>query len=123
MHGRYSQPLRGADRLVEPGMVDQLRLAWRLLRDPRVTGLKYLVPALLALYVGSPVDPIPDFLLGLGQMDDVGVVILGVLMLCRLLPLLAPKEVVAEHARDLAGSARTNADTARVVDARFTVRD
>jgi hypothetical protein len=43
------------------------------------------------------VDLVPDFLLGLGQVDDVGAIGLALLVLTRLVPRLAPAEVVAEH--------------------------
>jgi uncharacterized membrane protein YkvA (DUF1232 family) len=122
MTHKQTHPLRGADRLIEPGIVGQMWLAWKLLRDPRVTGMKYLLPALLALYVGSPVDAIPDLLLGIGQVDDVGVVILGVLVIIRLLPMLAPKEVVAEYVRGRERGGDAAPRAAEVVDAQFTVR-
>ena len=58
------------------------RLAWRLLRDKRVTSLKYAIPLLLLAYLLSPVDAIPDLLLGIGQTDDLGVAVAaGVLLL------------------------------------------
>lgn len=75
-----------------------LRLAWRLYRDPRVPGLvKGIVPALAALYVVSPIDVIPDVILGIGQLDDLGVVSLALVMTVTALKRLAPREVVAEH--------------------------
>ena len=59
--------LAGAAMLLQPGILNEMKLSWRLLRDERVTSLKYLAPALLALYIASPVDVIPDLLLGIGQ--------------------------------------------------------
>jgi uncharacterized membrane protein YkvA (DUF1232 family) len=106
-------------------MRDRLRLSWRLLRDERVSTLKLALPALLVLYVVSPIDPIPDFLLGLGQMDDLGVVIAGVLLLARLIPMLAPGDVVDEHLRAMGRdqtTTRTVGKTESVFDARFDVR-
>jgi uncharacterized membrane protein YkvA (DUF1232 family) len=122
MKHAYAHPLGGAGRLIEPGNARRLWLAWKLLRDPRVSGFKYLLPALLALYVASPIDGIPDFLVGLGQADDIGVVVLGVLILIRVLPKLAPKDVVAEysHGREPVATAQPGAHD--IVDARFTVR-
>ena len=66
-----------------------------------MSALKFALPALLGLYVMSPLDPIPDFLLGLGQIDDLGVVIAGVLLVARIMPRLAPEHVVDEHLRDM----------------------
>lgn len=94
---RVSAPL-GAAGLLRPGAWTEARLAWRLLRDPRVASkLKVAVPVLAALYVVSPIDLLPDFLLGLGQVDDLGVIGVAVVFLLRVLPRLAPTEVLDEH--------------------------
>lgn len=122
MNGSNTHPLSGVRRLVDPGVIGQLRLAWRLLRDPRVGGAKYLLPALLTLYVLSPVDSIPDFLIGFGQMDDVGIVVAGALMFAGLIPKLAPRIVVDEHLRDLGYGCRGQAEPGRPIDITFTVR-
>lgn len=100
---RARPPLAGAEQLLEPGAVGRARLAWRLLRDPRVSALKFAVPLFALLYLVSPLDPIPDFLIGIGQVDDLGVVIALVLLTTRILPRLAPAAVVAEHAATLSG--------------------
>ncbi len=74
------------------------RLAWRLLHDPRVPQwVKVLVPLVVGVYVISPIDFIPDFIPVLGQLDDVGVVLLGLKLICR----LSPQSVVEEHKRAL----------------------
>lgn len=117
----------GAGLLLDRGMRDQLRLAWRLMRDPRVTALKFALPVLLTLYIVSPIDPIPDFLLGLGQTDDIGAAILVAMIVTRLLPKLAPQPVVEDHLRQMSGSAWTSdagAETSgTILDAHFSVRD
>jgi uncharacterized membrane protein YkvA (DUF1232 family) len=46
------------------------RLIVRLLRDPRVPGRTKSVLGVVAAYLASPVDLIPDFLPGLGILDD-----------------------------------------------------
>ncbi len=72
------------------------RLAWRLLNDPRVpTWLKVVVPLVIALYFVSPVDIVPDFIVGAGELDDLGVLLLGMSLFVR----LAPQYVVDEHRR------------------------
>ena len=122
---RATSAFAGAGALLDRGIRDQLRLSWRLLRDERVSALKYALPMLLAFYVISPIDPIPDFLLGLGQVDDLGVVIAGVLLIARVLPRLAPGYVVDEHLRDLSlgrPAAKSRAKADDVIDARYTVR-
>jgi uncharacterized membrane protein YkvA (DUF1232 family) len=125
MERRTTSAFAGAGALLDRGIWDQLRLSWRLLRDERVSALKFALPTFLALYVVSPFDPIPDFLLGLGQVDDLGVVIAGVLLLARVIPRLAPAGVVDEHLRDMGlarPEAKPRARTADVFDARFNIR-
>ena len=74
------------------------RLVWRLMRDPRVPGwVKFGVPFLVMVYVLSPIDLIPDFFVGPGQLDDLGVVLLGMTLMVR----LSPQHVVEEHRRAL----------------------
>ena len=125
MNRRTTSAFAGASALLDRGIRDQLRLSWRLLRDERVPALKFALPAFLALYVVSPIDPIPDFLLGLGQVDDIGIVIAGVLLLARIIPRLAPG---ACRRRTFAGhgpgspAAKTTAKPGDVLDARFNVR-
>jgi len=49
-----------------------------LMRDPKIPfWAKAAIPAIAAAYVISPVDIIPDFLLGVGQIDDIGVILLA----------------------------------------------
>ena len=60
-------------------------------------GPKILLLLVLA-YLIMPADLLPDFLLGLGQVDDLLVVFLG----CRLFLRLCPKEVVQEHVQAIA---------------------
>lgn len=51
-----------------------LKLIWNLARDPRVPPRSKAVLVLVAGYLVSPVDLIPEFLVGLGQLDDIVVV-------------------------------------------------
>jgi uncharacterized membrane protein YkvA (DUF1232 family) len=125
----YKKPgaFAGAAMLLQPGILNEMKLAWRLLRDERVTSLKYLAPALLALYVASPVDAIPDILLGIGQVDDLGIAVIGLMVALKLIPKLAPDDVLREHTADINGEAqpRGAAESTRVdpiVDAHYTVR-
>lgn len=126
MDRRTTTAFAGASVLLDHGIRDQLRLGWRLLRDERVSVLKYALPALLTLYVLSPIDPIPDFLLGIGQMDDLGVVIAGVLLLARVIPKLAPQHIVDEHLRAMRNGGTTADQSTNfnegAIDARFDVR-
>lgn len=91
-----------ANLLLAPGMWDNIRLSWRLARDARVAPiLKMVVPIVVLLYVISPIDLIPDFLLGLGQMDDLGVLGVALLLAIRLLPRIAPADILDEHLSEM----------------------
>ena len=79
-------------------LVERGRLVWRLMNDDRVPSwLKVVIPLVVGLYFFSPIDLIPDFLIGLGQLDDLGVVMLGMALFIR----LAPEAAVTEHQRAL----------------------
>jgi uncharacterized membrane protein YkvA (DUF1232 family) len=70
------------------------QLVWRLLQDDRVpTFLKVAIPLGVAVYFISPLDLIPDFIPILGQLDDLGVILLGMTLFIN----LAPRNVVNEH--------------------------
>ncbi len=55
----------------------KVRLAWRLLRDPAVSRIVKVIPLVAALYVVSPLDFIPDVLPIVGQLDDLGLILLA----------------------------------------------
>jgi uncharacterized membrane protein YkvA (DUF1232 family) len=70
-----------------------VKLFTRLIKDERVAlGPKLLVAALF-VYIILPTDIVPDFLVGLGQLDDLVVLITGLKLFLR----LCPAEVVREH--------------------------
>jgi len=54
-----------------------LRLAWRLFRDQDVPAWAKLIPLLALAYVLFPADLIPDLIPGLGQVDDLTLLVLG----------------------------------------------
>ena len=123
----------GSETLLEPGMWDQMQLAWRLFRDPRTGWLRNAIPLLAVLYVFFPLDIIPDLLPGIGQVDDVGVLVAMVVLMVQLLPKFAPAWVVNEHLRGM-GKAHdaepapesvgtTAPPSGRIVDAAYRVRD
>jgi uncharacterized membrane protein YkvA (DUF1232 family) len=82
-------------------VVRTLRLVWRLLIDPRVSILPKLIIPAAAIYVISPIDLIPDVILGLGQLDDIGVVVLAITMFIE----FCPRIIVEEHRRAIAATA------------------
>ncbi|MDY7078886.1 MAG: DUF1232 domain-containing protein [Chloroflexota bacterium] len=74
-------------------VVRQARLAWRLFWDQRVPMWTKLIPPAALTYVLFPIDLVPDAALGLGQLDDIAVLMIGI----KLFVELAPPEVVREH--------------------------
>jgi uncharacterized membrane protein YkvA (DUF1232 family) len=73
------------------------RLVWRLLQDKRVAlWIKAIIPGTI-VYLLSPIDLIPDALLGLGQLDDLAIILLGFKSFID----FCPPEVVKEHLADI----------------------
>jgi len=75
------------------GILNQVMLTWRLLFDNRVPAWKKAVALAPLIYVLSPFDFIPDFMLGFGQLDDIGIILAGM----RLFESLVPEDIVREH--------------------------
>lgn len=73
----------------------QFALAWKLLRDRRVPVTVKMIPLLTALYILSPVDILPDWLLGVGQVDDLMILMVGLRMFIS----MSPSAIVAEYQR------------------------
>jgi uncharacterized membrane protein YkvA (DUF1232 family) len=69
------------------------KLLWRLARDPRVPRRNKALFAGVGAYLLIPFDIIPDWIPGIGQLDD------AVLFLLSLDGLLnrVPEEILAEH--------------------------
>ena len=83
-------------------LIVQARLALRLLREPRVPILLKSVPLFAFLYVVSPIDLVPDFIPGLGQLDDLGVILAALELFVRLCPTGAHtfhREAIAQRRR------------------------
>jgi uncharacterized membrane protein YkvA (DUF1232 family) len=75
----------------------QVRLAWRLFFDQRVPLWSKLIPPAALAYVIFPLDIIPDVALGLGQLDDIAVLLLGLKLFIE----VSPPDIVREHLRAL----------------------
>lgn len=76
----------------------RVRLWWRLIGDPRVPEtLKLLLPALAVVYLLWPADLLTDIVPLLGQIDDVGLLLLAM----SLFESLAPRHIVEEHLSQL----------------------
>jgi uncharacterized membrane protein YkvA (DUF1232 family) len=108
-------------------LIRQFRLVWRLIWDPRVPGWTKMVPFVALLYIISPVDFLPDWFLGLGQLDDLGVLLVGV----RLFAALSPEEIVLQHLEAMGYATKrwrvVDEEPAAldedVIDAEYDVRD
>jgi uncharacterized membrane protein YkvA (DUF1232 family) len=82
-------------------IIKNIKLIWRLLNDRRVAPwLKMIIPATL-LYLLFPVDIVPDIAPGVGQLDDIAVILLGL----KLFVELCPEEIVRQHLDELASVA------------------
>jgi uncharacterized membrane protein YkvA (DUF1232 family) len=75
-----------------------VRLFARLIKDPRVSASSKLVVAGILAYLILPTDLVPDFFVGIGQLDDLAVIIGGL----KLFLSLCPSEVVQEHIQAIA---------------------
>jgi uncharacterized membrane protein YkvA (DUF1232 family) len=110
-------------------IIENVQLAWRLIRDGRVSPwLRFGIPALVGLYFISPIDFLPDAVLGLGQLDDLAIIWLGLQLLLR----MASPSIVNEYRNPQQGAApssqassggNSKASDADVVDASYRVVD
>ena len=98
-------------------LVSHVGLTVRLLREPRVPRLPKALPVLALLYVISPLDFVPDFLPLLGQLDDLGVILLALEAFTR----LCPAEAVEFHRTAMAQGRQYDPmpSTASVIDVEF----
>lgn len=78
-------------------LIKRVRLVWLLLQDARVPNLTKLILPGALLYLISPVDFVPDVLLGFGQLDDFGVILLGMALFVK----LCPPHIVQEYVHQL----------------------
>jgi uncharacterized membrane protein YkvA (DUF1232 family) len=99
-------------------VINQIRLIWRLLRDRDISFWVKLIPPLALLYLLSPVDLLPDPVLGLGQLDDLAILLLGF----KLFVEMCPGSIVQRHRDELAGDTPPEPD-GEVVDASYRVID
>ena len=98
---------RRQDLTVSPGsgsitawlrdVVRQGRLAWRLFWDERVPFWTKTIPPVVLAYILSPVDIVTDLAPGVGQLDDVAILLIGIKLFIE----LAPQDVVREHLQAL----------------------
>jgi uncharacterized membrane protein YkvA (DUF1232 family) len=70
-------------------------------RHPRTPWYAKVFAALVVGYVFSPIDPIPDFIPGVGLLDEMVVVPIGVLIAAKMIPRQVMEEC-QERAREVA---------------------
>lgn len=70
-----------------------IKLIYRLMRDRRVPSRIKATLAILIAYLASPIDIIPDFVAGLGQLDDL---VIAAFALDQIINRV-PEHVVREH--------------------------
>lgn len=105
--------------LGEPGsFLRELQIIWRLLQDDQVSPWLKLVPLLSLVYLVWPLDLVADPALGLGQLDDLLVIIMGVLML----RYLSPKMSILKAAQPRPDAKSPN-DEKEIVEADYRVLD
>jgi uncharacterized membrane protein YkvA (DUF1232 family) len=97
-------------------LYDRARITWRLFRDERVGFWPKLLPILGLIYLVSPVDLLPAWILGplapLGVVDDLGIALLALGLFIQ----AAPTDIVQEHLRELRRSVRGSSAGEQVVD-------
>ncbi len=99
-------------------LVRQFQLAWRLFWDRRVPWPPKLIPPLALAYVLSPIDILPDVTLGLGQLDDIAVLLLAIKLFIE----LCPVDVVREHLQAL-GAKIQEWEAGEVIEGEFEVEE
>jgi uncharacterized membrane protein YkvA (DUF1232 family) len=80
-------------------LFNSFRVAWRLMWDSRVPASAKLVPILTVLYILSPIDLVPDVIVGLGQLDDIAILLLGT----QLFIAVSPKDIVERIRAEIEG--------------------
>ncbi len=83
-------------------------------RHPRTPWYAKVFAALVVGYVFSPIDPIPDFIPGVGLLDEMVVVPIGVLIAAKLIPQEVMEEC-QERAREVAEGVKPVSLVAAVV--------
>ncbi len=99
-HTQLDKPGNGNPLSWLKELVKQAQLSWRLFIDPRVAWGYKIIPVMALLYLLSPVDLIPDIALGLGQLDDIAILFIGLNLFLN----FCPTELVEEHQQAILGT-------------------
>ena len=73
-------------------LTSQTHALYLAYRHPRTPWYAKIFTALIVGYVFSPIDPIPDFIPGVGLLDEMVVVPIGVFIAARMIPPQVMKE-------------------------------
>ncbi len=99
------------------GFIKQFRLVWYLFKDKRVAVWAKSIIPMSFLYLISPIDFLPDVILGLGQLDDLGVILLGMALFVK----LCPPEIVEQYLIELDYGKDFYTDDDKTIDTTYRV--
>jgi uncharacterized membrane protein YkvA (DUF1232 family) len=99
-------------------LLQEVFLIVRLMLDRRVPLWVKFIPVLTVLYILSPIDLSPDPILGLGQLDDMLTLLIGL----NLFLALCPREVVEQLRRGSKQDVAPDSE-AEVIDTTYRVLD
>jgi len=99
-------------------VINRARLVWRLMRDRRVPAYLKALPVATLVYLALPVDLLPDIAPLLGQIDDLGVLLVSIESFIA----LCPSEVVDEHLRQIEGGARPSQGAQETIEGEWRVK-
>lgn len=91
------------------------RLVLRLARDSRVPMATKLILGATALYLGSPIDAVPDWFPLVGQADDLVAVLAGLNLFIR----ACPRWLVKEHEEEMGRKSGSSASDDGVIEGRY----
>lgn len=74
-------------------LYQQVRLVYYLVLDPQVPFYLKLLPAVAIIYLLLPIDILPDVIPGLGQLDDLTILLVGAKVFID----MSPKNIVAQY--------------------------
>lgn len=115
------EPIRSRSRLGTVGeILRNLRVGWQLFKDRRVPVWLKGIPLLALVYLLWPFDFLADLMPGLGQLDDLTLILLSLVLFIT----LCPAELVAEHRQSSRALTRVEQPTDdEAIDATFRVVD
>jgi uncharacterized membrane protein YkvA (DUF1232 family) len=99
-------------------IVGELRLIGHLMVNRQVPLWAKIVPLVTVGYILSPIDLAPDWLPGMGQIDDLAILLIGL----RLFVEVCPRDVVQQMRGEMRDRAATDPN-ADVVDTTYRVLD